>query len=223
MNTPPTLILASNSPRRRQLLALGGWTFDVRVADINESVRADESPRDYVARLAREKVCAIAARFLSAGVVVGADTTVVIDGEILGKPAHADEARAMLTRLRGRVHQVYTGIAALRVKDGKLFSEVVVTDVPMRAYSDEEIERYIQSGDPMDKAGAYGIQNPDFQPVKNMAGCYASVMGLPLCSLARLLARLGLPPQTEVAGNCQATLAYHCRSPLRLEVDEISL
>lgn len=217
MDTPPALILASNSPRRRQLLALGGWTFDVHVADIDESVRVGESPRAYVERLAREKVCAIAAHSLSTAVVIGADTTVVIDGEILGKPANAQEARSMLARLRGRVHQVFTGIAALRVEDGELLSDVVVTDVPMRTYSDEEIERYIQSGDPMDKAGAYGIQNPDFQPVKNMEGCYASVMGLPLCSLARLLARLGLPPQTEIAGNCQATLAYHCRSPLRLE------
>lgn len=217
MDTPPALILASNSPRRRQLLALGGWTFDVHVADIDESVRVGEAPRAYVERLAREKVCAIAARSLSAAVVIGADTTVVIDGEILGKPANAQEARSMLARLRGRVHQVFTGIAALRVQDDELLSDVVVTDVPMRTYSDEEIERYIQSGDPMDKAGAYGIQNPDFQPVKNMEGCYASVMGLPLCSLARLLARLGLPPQTEIAGNCQATLAYHCRSPLRLE------
>lgn len=218
-----TLILASNSPRRRQLLALGGWTFDAHVADIDESVGAEESPRNYVERLAREKVCAIAARSLSAGVVVGADTTVVIDSEILGKPAHADEARAMLTRLRGRVHQVYTGIAALRMSDGELLSEVVVTDVPMRAYSDEEIVRYILSGDPMDKAGAYGIQNPDFQPVANMEGCYASVMGLPLCSLARLLAQLVVPPRTDVAGNCQATLAYHCRSPQRLESDGKSL
>lgn len=218
-----TLILASNSPRRRQLLALGGWAFDVHAAGIDESARAGESSRDYVERLAREKVCAIAARSLSGGVVVGADTTVVIDGEILGKPAHAEEARAMLTRLRGRAHQVYTGIAALRVSDGELLSEVVVTDVPMRAYSDDEIERYIQSGDPMDKAGAYGIQNPDFQPAANMEGCYASVMGLPLCSLARLLARLELPPCADVAGNCQATLAYHCRSPLRLESGGTSL
>ena len=218
-----TLILASNSPRRRQLLTLGGWTFDVQIADIDESVQQGESPRDYVERLARDKVRAIAARSLSAGVIVGADTTVVIDSEILGKPAHADEARAMLTRLRGRVHQVYTGIAALRVADSKLLSEVVVTDVPMRAYSDEEIERYIQSGDPMDKAGAYGIQNPDFQPVTNMEGCYASVMGLPLCSLARLLTRLGVPPRATVAENCQAALAYLCRSPLRLESGGTSL
>lgn len=218
-----TLILASNSPRRRQLLALGGWTFETRVADIDETVHPQESPRGYVERLAREKVRTIAARSPAAGIIIGADTTVVIEGDILGKPAHAEEARAMLARLRGRVHQVYTGIAALRLSDGLLLSEVVVTDVPMRAYSDEEMERYIQSGDPLDKAGAYGIQNPDFQPVENMQGCYASVMGLPLCSLARLLAKLGLALRPETAENCQAALAYACRSPLRLEPGKTSL
>ncbi|GAB4491496.1 MAG: Maf family nucleotide pyrophosphatase [Anaerolineales bacterium] len=217
MSTLSTLILASNSPRRRQLLALGGWTFDVHVADIDESVWPAESPRNYVERLAREKVCAIAVRSPSGAVIIGADTTVVIDGEILGKPADAAEARLMLTRLRGRIHQVYTGIAALRLEDGELLSDVVLTDVPMRAYSQDEMERYIQSGDPLDKAGAYGIQNPAFQPVENMKGCYASVMGLPLCSLARLLRRLGISPGSDVAANCQATLAYRCRSPLRLE------
>lgn len=218
-----TLILASNSPRRRHLLALGGWLFDVHVADIDESIRPGEAPHDYVERLACEKARAIAACSPAGRVVVGADTTVVIEGEILGKPADTAEARAMLARLRGRVHQVYTGIAALRTEDNRLLSEVVVTDVPMRAYSDDEMERYIQSGDPLDKAGAYGIQNPDFQPVANMEGCYASVMGLPLCSLARLLSCLGLPPRADVAGNCQAALSHPCRSPLRLERGETSL
>lgn len=216
MDTSPALILASNSPRRRQLLALGGWAFHVQVAGIDESVRAGESPRDYVERLAREKACAIRALARDERVILGADTTVVIDGDILGKPASAAEARAMLIRLRGRVHQVYTGIAARRVSDGELLSDVVVTDVPMRAYSDDEMERYIQSGDPLDKAGAYGIQSPNFQPVAKMEGCYASVMGLPLCSLARLLGRLGVNPRAELSENCQAALDYPCRSPLRL-------
>ncbi len=233
MDKLPALILASNSPRRRQLLALGGWDFNVQVADIDESILADESPRAYVERLAREKVDAVRVRAQVGQVILGADTTVVIDGDILGKPANADEARAMLTRLRGRVHQVFTGIAVLRVsdspwmvveqrrdsateRDGELLSDVVVTDVPMRAYSADEMERYILSGDPLDKAGAYGIQNPAFQPVTAMSGCYASVMGLPLCSLARLLERLGITPRAELAGNCQVTLAYDCRSPLRL-------
>ncbi len=215
MDTLPTLILASNSPRRRRLLGLGGWDFNVQVADIDESVKAGEVPHHYVERLAREKVHAIAPLARSGQVVLGADTTVVIEGDILGKPVDANEARAMLTRLRGRAHQVYTGIAALRVSDGKLLSDVIMTDVPMRNYSDEEVEQYILSGDPMDKAGAYGIQNPNFQPVARMEGCYASVMGLPLCSLTHLLEQLGVAPRAEVAKNCQAALAYLCRSPLR--------
>ncbi len=116
----------------------------------------------------------------------------------------------MLTLLRGRTHQVYTGIAVLRASDGNFWTDVVVTNVPMRAYSDEEIERYIRSGDPMDKAGAYGIQNPDFQPVAGMAGCYASVMGLPLCSLGALLRQAGVPPRADLSRNCQTTIAYRC-------------
>lgn len=217
METFPVLILASNSPRRHQLLALGGWVFCVHVADIDESVRPGESPCDYVERLAREKVSAVAAYHPADTVIIGADTTVVIEGDILGKPADVAQARAMLTRLRGQVHQVYTGIAALRLRDSRLLSEVVCTDVPMRNYSDDEIERYIRSGDPMDKAGAYGIQNPEFQPVARMDGCYASVMGLPLCSLARLLTQLQVPPRADVAANCQKALSYSCRSPLRLQ------
>lgn len=217
METSPVLILASNSPRRRQLLALGGWVFQVQAAEIDESVRPGEAPRAYVERLAREKVNAVAAHAPANAILIGSDTTVVIEGQILGKPANPAEARAMLTRLRRRVHQVFTSIAILNRRDGRLLSEVVCTDVPMRNYSDEEMERYIRSGDPMDKAGAYGIQDPQFQPVERMEGCYASVMGLPLCSLARLLAQAGLPPRADVAANCQATLSYHCRSPLRLE------
>lgn len=211
------LILASNSPRRRQLLTLGGWVFQVQAAEIDESVRPGETPRAYVERLAHEKVNAAAMRAPADSILVGSDTTVVIEGQILGKPADAAEARAMLTRLRGRVHQVFTGIAILNRRDGRRLSEVVCTDVPMRQYSDEEMERYIRSGDPLDKAGAYGIQHPQFQPVERMEGCYASVMGLPLCSLARLLAQVGLPPRADVAARCQAALSYHCRSPLRLQ------
>jgi septum formation protein len=163
-----------------------------------------------VRRLAEAKARAVLTRARPEHVIIGADTTVVIDGDILGKPADAEEARAMLRRLRGRTHQVYTGIAVLRVEDGNLLTDVVVTDVPMRAYSDVEIESYILSGDPMDKAGAYGIQNPDFQPVARMDGCYASVMGLPICSLTALLRQVGVTPRDDVAGNCQSTLQYQC-------------
>ena len=220
MTTMPLLILASNSPRRRQLLALGGWMFGLDIADVDETRLPAEAPADYVRRLAEAKARAVLPRAREEHIIIGADTTVVIDGDVLGKPVDGQDARQMLTRLRGRTHQVFTGISILRASDGKVWTEVVITDVPMRAYSDEEIELYIESGDPMDKAGAYGIQNPNFQPVESMAGCYASVMGLPLCSLSVLLRHAGVPPRADVARNCQATLNYQCpvyRSFLRSE------
>jgi septum formation protein len=210
MTTVPLLLLASNSPRRRQLLALGGWMFGLDISDVDETRLPAEVPADYVRRLAEAKARAVLPRAREEHIIIGADTTVVLDGDVLGKPIDEQEARQMLTRLRGRTHQVFTGIAVLRVSDEKLWTGVVVTDVPMRAYSDQEIEHYIESGDPMDKAGAYGIQNPDFQPVESMAGCYASVMGLPLCSLSFLLRQAGVPPRADVAGDCQSTLNYQC-------------
>lgn len=210
MNEIPLLLLASNSPRRREILALGGWLFGVDVSNIDEALLPNEAPLDYVRRLAEAKARAVLPRARAEHIIIGSDTSVVIDDEILGKPSSLKEAREMLTRLRGRTHQVYTGIAVLRASDGNLQTRVVITDVPMRAYSDEEIERYIASGDPMDKAGAYGIQNPDFQPVASMEGCYASVMGLPLCSLSVLLRKVGITPRADVAGNCQSALNYQC-------------
>ena len=120
------------------------------------------------------------------------------------------EAAAFLRSLRGHVHQVYTGIAAFRPADGKLVTDLCVTDVPMRNYSDAEIEAYVQTGDPLDKAGAYAIQHPRFQPVESMAGCFASVMGLPVCHVVRTLRQFDLPPLLDVPAGCQASLDYHC-------------
>jgi MAF protein len=210
MQPIPLLLLASNSPRRRELIALGGWMFSIDVANVDESLRPGEAPHEYVLRLAEEKARAILPRAREDHIIIAADTTVVIDEEILGKPANEAEARAMLLRLRGRTHQVYTGISVLNAKTGAILLDTCITDVPMREYSDSEIERYIESGDPMDKAGAYGIQNPDFQPVASMQGCYASVMGLPLCHLAVLLRQAGISPRADVAGNCQSALRYAC-------------
>jgi septum formation protein len=210
MDTLPLLLLASNSPRRRQLLALGGWMFDVQVSDADETRLPAELPAAYVRRLAEAKARAVVNRARLEHIIIGADTSVVIDDKILGKPADVDEARSMLRRLRGRTHQVYTGIAVLRAADGNLLTNVVVTDVPMRAYTGAEIDAYIFTGDPLDKAGAYGIQNPSFQPVARMEGCYASVMGLPICSLTVLLRQLSVTPRNDVAGSCQSTLQYQC-------------
>ena len=210
MNERPKLALASNSPRRKELLALGGWKFEIIVSDADESLLADEAPRDYVRRLAAEKARASSARADASQVVVAADTTVVDGNAILGKPAGPSEAKRMLRQLRGRVHQVYTGIAVLRIRDGNLLTDVCVTDVPMRNYSDEEIEAYVASGDPLDKAGAYGIQHVGFQPVTSMRGCYASVMGLPLCHVTRLLGQIDIQPGADVPARCQSFLNYAC-------------
>jgi MAF protein len=131
-------------------------------------------------------------------------------GEILGKPSGPEEAVAMLRRLRGRVHQVFTGLAALRAADSRLLSEVVVTNVLMRDYSDDEILAYVKTGDPFDKAGAYAIQHPVFHPVQNLQGCYANVMGLPVCHASRLLAQLGCSSALDVARECQEALGFAC-------------
>ena len=170
MNERPLLVLASNSPRRKDLIALAGLPFEILVANVDETPRANESPRNYVVRLAEEKARASFLRADASQVVLAADTTVVDADALLGKPADPSEAKRMLRQLRGRVHQVYTGIAALRVSDGHLVRDVCVTDVPMRDYSDAEIEAYVATGDPLDKAGAYAIQHAQFQPVASMAG-----------------------------------------------------
>ena len=125
-------------------------------------------------------------------IIIGSDTAVIDGNEILGKPKDKEDAEKMLKQLRGRTHQVYTGVAIYRVRDGKMLTELCITDVPMRAYSDDEIKAYVQTGDPMDKAGAYAIQHPDFQPVASMHGCYASVMGLPMCHVVRALRKLDI-------------------------------
>ena len=175
-----------------------------------------ETPAAYVVRLAGEKVLAFIDNAAPGQIVIGSDTTVVIDGDILGKPADEIEAAAMLRRLRGRTHQVYTGIAALDPGAGRLLTDLCITEVPMRAYGDDEINAYVSTGDPLDKAGAYAIQHPGFQPVAGMGGCYASVMGLPLCHLTRMLRQFGMIPESDLPGACQAFLRYDC--PVYLEI-----
>jgi MAF protein len=204
------LVLASNSPRRRQLLSLGGWTFRVQPADVDETPQAGEDPRSYVERLAIEKARVVLAQSAPEEVVVAADTTVADGNQILGKPIGLLEAWEMLRQLRGRSHQVYTGIALQRRIDGLEMSDVCQTVVPMRHYSDAEIEAYIATGDPFDKAGAYAIQHRGFNPVPALAGCYANVMGMPLCHLARMLRKTGIAPQGDLARACEVALDYEC-------------
>jgi len=206
-----TLLLASNSPRRRQLLGFGNWMFDVAVSDVDETQLAGETPADYVLRLARAKALAVAGQAQAEDlIIIGSDTTVADGDEILGKPRDEADAARMLNQLRGHTHQVYTGVAFHRIRDGKTLTELCVTDVPMRAYSDDEISAYIQTGDPLDKAGAYAIQHPGFQPVESMRGCYASVMGLPMCHVTRALQLLDAPPLANVPTACRKLLSYEC-------------
>jgi MAF protein len=204
------ILLASNSPRRRELMALGDWTFNVAVTNVDEMQRPGEAPGEYVLRLAEEKARAAAPRATVGDFIVAADTTVVDGDALLGKPADAAEATAMLRQLRGRSHQVYTGIAVLEPSTGQLLKDLCVTDVPMRDYSDAEIARYVASGDPLDKAGAYAIQHESFHPVDSLAGCFASVMGLPLCHLLRLLEQFTVPVDADLPMRCQEHLNYPC-------------
>lgn len=212
----PSLILASNSPRRRQLLALAGWKFSVSAANVDENPRPNEEPADYVLRLAEAKARACVGDLDKS--VLAADTTVVDEDVILGKPKDNAEAITMLTRLRGHTHQVYTGVALLRLNDRLLLKDVCVTDAPMRDYSDEEILAYVQTGDPLDKAGAYAIQHPGFRPVENISGCYANVMGLPMCHVILMMRKINIQPNTEVFAGCERLLEYR-----RCPVSEVIL
>ena len=181
---------------------------------MDESQHANEGPSDYVLRLAESKARAVVADVDQ--LILAADTTVVDGSEILGKPKNSAEAITMLKRLRGHAHQVYTGVALFRLSDGLLLKDLCVTDVPMRDYSDEEIDAYVQTGDPLDKAGAYAIQHPEFQPVDRMDGCFASVMGLPVCHVIRLMREMDIQPRTDFFLSCETLLEYHCpASPRR--------
>lgn len=185
----PHVILASQSPRRRELLSLIGITHAVMPADIDEDVRPGEAADRYTERLAREKALVIAGRAPEA-VVIAADTTVVVDGDILGKPADAADARAMIRRLSGREHIVMTGIAVAR--GARVESAVESVRVTFRALGDVEIDEYVATGEPMDKAGAYGIQGYGATIVERVDGDYFSVMGLGLRRLVELLGRHGV-------------------------------
>jgi len=184
--------------------------FHVRPADVDESQIPGEPPGTYVLRLAESKARACAAAAHEDLTILAADTAVVDGESILGKPRDMAEAVEMLHRLRGRTHQVYTGIAVLKMSDGNLVTDLCVTEVPMRNYADAEVDVYVATGDPLDKAGAYAIQHERFHPVEALAGCYASVMGLPLCHLARSLRKLNIPSRTDLPAECQSALHYTC-------------
>jgi len=185
----PRVVLGSASPRRRELLTLIGIPHEVLPADIDETEHTGEAPAAYVERLAREKAAAVA-RLAPDALVIGADTTVVIDGDILGKPSDDADAARMLKRLAGRSHTVYTAVAVDR--GGQVESEIEVVSVSVRPLSDDEIAAYIATREPMDKAGAYGIQGFGATIVERIDGDYFAVMGLSLVRLVRLMRRVGV-------------------------------
>ncbi len=182
-----TLVLASSSPRRAELLRAAGIDFTVRAADVDETIRPNESPRDYVLRLSREKARAVVR---DEELALGADTTVVIDGEIIGKPADAEEARRMLRALSGQWHEVLTGVTLARAD--QTVSEVSSTRVKFAELSDAEIEWYVSSGEPMDKAGAYAIQGGASLFIERIEGSYSNVVGLPVRLTYQLARRMGV-------------------------------
>jgi MAF protein len=199
------ITLASASPRRQELLAGLGVEFQVAPADVPEAPRPGESAAELVKRLSRDKALAVAPR-VGRGYVIGADSVVVLDGSALGKPKDAAEARQMLEKLRGTDHQVMTGVTVVYVPSGRCLTDSVTSNVRLRHLSDAEIEASVASGTPLDKAGAYAIQDQELQPAAAMSGCYSNVVGLPLCRLVAMLRELGcpLPPRSamSVPGGC---------------------
>ena len=181
-----SLILASASPRRKELLGLFHIPFQIRVADIDETMDLTKPPFDEVARVSKEKAAAVPRE--RDDVVIAADTIVVCEGRVLGKPRSADEAARMLRMLSGRDHQVMTGVTVVRAEQVRSFTEV--TDIHFRELSDKEIVSYVATGEPMDKAGAYGIQGGAALFCTHMVGDYYNVMGLPVCRLGQVLREL---------------------------------
>ena len=194
------LILASQSPRRKSLLAQLGYQFTTQAADIDESVYMNECAKDYVLRLAQEKAQVIFATLSplqqTQSVVIGSDTSVVIGNDILGKPTNEVDCITTLLRLENKSHQVLTAIAVIckdQMNNKKVFSQLVETHVQFKALTIDEIKRYWQTGEPCDKAGSYAIQGIGGQFVTTINGSYSAVVGLPLYETAQLLSQVGLP------------------------------
>jgi septum formation protein len=188
MAVAPRLILASGSPRRFELLLTLGLPFTVVTSGVDEMVDDESDPAAMVVHLAERKAAAIA-KTLDEGLVIGADTTVVLDSLVLNKPVDDADARRMLRLLRDRAHEVWTGVVVLDASTGRRETGAVHSLVQMRAYSDAEIDAYVATGEPLDKAGAYAIQGGAGVFVAGIEGCYANVVGLPLCELTSLLGR----------------------------------
>jgi MAF protein len=200
------LVLASGSPRRSELLARLGYEFDVVPSSVDENSMPIDRPVDLVRRLARAKVLDVADS-RPGDILLGADTVVVHQRDVYGKPADAGEARRMLRRLRGRQHNVITALALLRPGRVRPDTAHILTRVTLRPFADDEVEATIAAGEPFDKAGAYAIQDQSFQPVASCEGCYCNVVGLPLWTALRLLVAAGAAPDRppnllDACSNC---------------------
>ena len=209
------LILASQSPRRRELIKLLGYPVRAVSADVDESLVTEPDPAVNVVGTARLKAVKIAEQWRQSNnnddvVLVAADTTVALAEEMLGKPTDAADARRMLRALRNRSHEVHTGVVLMMLGSGREVSGVNTAVVTMRDYSDAEIETYIASGDPMDKAGAYAIQHPKFRPVARLDGCFTGVMGLSVCHLFHLFSQLDLTMQADLTAVAAAHQHFPC-------------
>jgi septum formation protein len=185
------LILASASPRRAEILRAAGFTFTVMSSAVDETPVPGESAQDMVQRLADAKAELVAARAVGPAIVIAADTAVLIDGEILGKPRATDDARQMLAKLAGHVHDVITGVTVIRLPDADRRSFVETTHVHFAQLTPEELTSYLATDEPFDKAGAYAIQGRAARYIPRIEGCYYNVMGLPLARLCHSLAELG--------------------------------
>lgn len=206
------IVLASASPRRRDLMRLTGWETRLVSADVDEQAHPGESASALARRLAQAKASHVAEATSIPGMILAADTVVVHEGQLLGKPEDKADAIRMLTTLRGHEHNVVTALALVEPDGQGLWLESCETRVPMRDFSVEEIHTYVDCGHAFDKAGGYGIQDGDFQPVDldRMHGCFANVMGLPLCHLVRVIRHKGFVPPNDVPVACQAYTGYTC-------------
>ncbi len=202
------IILASASPRRAELLAQLGLAFETLESRAPEEHGGESDPALLAQKLARRKMRAAAAAESGADIFIAADTIVRVDGGLLGKPRDAAEARAMLRSLSGRRHEVFTGVAVFDRRTGRVLTHVEETAVYMRSIPDDELDWYVQSGEPFDKAGGYGIQGRAAVFVERLDGCYFNVVGLPLAALWRMLRSLGLKPW-EGAGRIDFTAPDH--------------
>ncbi len=210
--TKPPLVLASSSPRRRELMTELGLDFVVKPSNAPEEPLKGETAEDMVRRLSVDKAMVVAEN-MTVGYVIGADSTVVLEGRSIGKPEDEDDARRMLRELRGTDHQVTTGLTVVNVATGQYLTDHMTAEIVMRDFTDEEMEASISSGTPMDKAGAYAVQDTAFRPATLKGGCYTNVVGLPLCRMLEMLQELGYQMPAGLAASVGSRCLGFC--PLR--------